>query len=75
MEKIKILKNALVLTLNESDELLEHTDIKIVEDVITEIGKNIVPLGNEEIVAQMTMNNRRNKRYSGLRFRLTERLP
>lgn len=50
MEKIKILKNALVLTLNESDELLEHTDIKIVEDVITEIGKNIVPLGNEEIV-------------------------
>ena len=30
--------------------------------------------GNEEIVAQMTQNNRRNKRYSGLRLRLVERM-
>ena len=27
-------------------------------------------VGNEELIAQMTQNNRRNKRYSGLRFRL-----
>ena len=29
-------------------------------------------VGNEEIVAQMTYNNRRDKRYSGLRYRLMQ---
>ena len=42
---------------------------------ITRARELLILVGNEEIVAQMTMNNRRNKRYSGLRFRLTERLP
>ena len=34
----------------------------------------LVLVGNEEVVAQMTANNRRNKRYSGLRHRLTDRM-
>ncbi|MBR4309162.1 MAG: ATP-dependent RecD-like DNA helicase [Oscillospiraceae bacterium] len=32
----------------------------------------MVIVGNETVVADMTMNNHRNKRYSGLRFRLKE---
>lgn len=37
---------------------------------ITRARDLLVLVGNEEIVAQMTENNRKNKRYSGLRFRL-----
>lgn len=32
----------------------------------------MIMVGNEEIIAQMTQNNRRNKRYCGLRHRLLE---
>lgn len=32
----------------------------------------MVVVGNENMIAEMTMNNHRNKRYSGLRFRLKE---
>ncbi len=39
---------------------------------ITRARELLILVGNEEIVAQMTYNNRRNKRYSGLRYRLTE---
>lgn len=39
---------------------------------ITRARELMVLVGNEEVVAQMTANNRRNKRYSGLRFRLAE---
>lgn len=39
---------------------------------ITRARNLLIMVGNEEIVAQMTANNRRNKRYSGLRYRLTE---
>lgn len=38
---------------------------------ITRARELLILVGNEEIVAQMTANNRRNKRYSGLRHRLT----
>ena len=38
---------------------------------ITRARELLILVGNEEIVAQMTRNNRRNKRYSGLRQRLT----
>lgn len=41
---------------------------------ITRARELLILVGNEEIVAQMTANNRKNKRYSGLRFRLAERL-
>ncbi|MBE6985529.1 MAG: ATP-dependent RecD-like DNA helicase [Ruminococcaceae bacterium] len=37
---------------------------------ITRAKNLLIMVGNEEIVAQMTANNKRNKRYSGLRFRL-----
>lgn len=37
---------------------------------ITRAKDLLVLVGNEVIVAQMTENNRKNKRYSGLRFRL-----
>ena len=37
---------------------------------ITRARELLLLVGNEELVAQMTQNNRRNKRYSGLRFRL-----
>ena len=37
---------------------------------ITRAKELLIMVGNEEIVAQMTANNRKNKRYSGLRFRL-----
>lgn len=37
---------------------------------ITRARELLVMVGNEQIVAQMTENNRRNKRYSTLRFRL-----
>ena len=40
---------------------------------ITRARELLILVGNEEIVAQMTENNRRNKRYSGLRHRLAER--
>lgn len=40
---------------------------------ITRARQLLIMVGNEEIVAQMTENNRRNKRYSGLRHRLSER--
>ncbi len=39
---------------------------------LTRARELIILVGNEEVVAQMTANNRRNKRYSGLRFRLME---
>ena len=41
---------------------------------ITRARELLVLVGNEEVVAQMTANNRRNKRYSGLRHRLTDRM-
>ena len=41
---------------------------------ITRARELLILIGNEEIVAQMTQNNRRNKRYSGLRLRLVERM-
>ena len=34
----------------------------------------MIMVGNEEVIAAMTENNRRNKRYSGLRHRLLEKL-
>ena len=34
----------------------------------------MIMVGNEDVVAAMTENNRRNKRYSGLRHRLLEKL-
>lgn len=37
---------------------------------ITRAKNLLILVGNEEVVAQMTENNRKNKRYSGLRFRL-----
>lgn len=40
---------------------------------ITRARELLIMVGSEEIVAQMTANNRRNKRYSGLRHRLAER--
>lgn len=40
---------------------------------ITRARELLILVGSEEIVAQMTANNRRNKRYSGLRHRLAER--
>ena len=39
---------------------------------ITRARELLVMVGNEEVVAHMTENNRRNKRYSGLKHRLTE---
>lgn len=39
---------------------------------ITRAKNLLILVGNEEVVAQMTANNRRNKRYSGLRHRLME---
>lgn len=39
---------------------------------ITRARELLVLVGNEDVVAQMTENNRRNKRYSGLRRRLME---
>lgn len=41
---------------------------------ITRARELLILVGNEEVVAQMTANNRKNKRYSGLRFRLTEQM-
>ena len=37
---------------------------------ITRARQLLILVGNEEVVAQMTHNNRRNRRYSGLRWRL-----
>lgn len=37
---------------------------------ITRARELLILVGNEEVVAQMTYNNRRDKRYSGLRWRL-----
>ena len=42
---------------------------------ITRARELLVMVGNENVVAQMTENNRRNKRYSGLRRRLMEYRP
>ena len=39
---------------------------------VTRARNLLIMVGNEEIVAQMVANNRRNKRYSGLRYRITE---
>ena len=39
---------------------------------VTRARELLILVGNEEVVAQMTHNNRRNKRYSGLKHRLTE---
>lgn len=39
---------------------------------ITRARNLLIMVGNEEVVARMTANNRRNKRYSGLRYRLME---
>ena len=38
---------------------------------VTRARELLILVGNEEVVAQMTYNNRRNKRYSGLKHRLT----
>ena len=46
----------------------------ILYTAITRAKDLLILVGNEEIVAQMTNNNRKNKRYSGLRFRLLEAL-
>lgn len=40
---------------------------------ITRARSLLILVGNEEVVAQMTANNRRNKRYSGLRHRIVAR--
>lgn len=45
-----ILKNAMILTLNEKDEILNNTDILIENDTIKQIGKNIIPEGNEKVI-------------------------
>jgi 5-methylthioadenosine/S-adenosylhomocysteine deaminase len=50
MIKQIILKNAKILTLNAKDEILDGTDIKIENDTITQIGKNIMPQSNEEVI-------------------------
>ena len=42
---------------------------------ITRARQLLILVGNEEVVAQMTHNNRRNRRYSGLRFRLAAGAP
>jgi len=42
---------------------------------ITRAKDLLIMVGNEEIVAQMTANNKKNKRYSGLRFRLIGEIP
>ena len=42
----------------------------ILYTAITRAKDLLIMVGNEEVVAQMTENNRKNKRYSGLRFRL-----
>ncbi len=47
--KKTILKNAMILTLNENDEVLENSDILIEGDTIKEISKNIVPEGDEAV--------------------------
>ena len=39
---------------------------------ITRARELLLLVGNEELIAQMTQNNRRNKRYSGLRFLLAD---
>lgn len=39
---------------------------------ITRAREMLILVGNEEVVAQMTYNNRRGKRYSGLRYRLMQ---
>ena len=39
---------------------------------ITRAREMLILVGNEEVVAQMTYNNRRDKRYSGLRYRLMQ---
>ncbi len=39
---------------------------------ITRARELLILVGNEEVVAQMTFNNRRDKRYSGLRWRLMQ---
>ncbi len=40
---------------------------------ITRARELLILVGNDEVVAHMAENNRRNKRYSGLKHRLTER--
>ena len=42
---------------------------------ITRARQLLILVGSEEVVAQMTRNNRRNRRYSGLRFRLAAGAP
>ena len=44
-----------------------RADVVVAERLQREL---LLLVGNEELIAQMTQNNRRNKRYSGLRFRL-----
>lgn len=39
---------------------------------LTRARELLILVGNEEVVAQMTANNRKNRRYSGLRHRLME---
>ncbi len=48
--KRTILKNASILTLNSSDEILKNTDILIENDTIKKIEKNITPLSNEKVI-------------------------
>jgi len=45
-----ILKNALILTLNDKDELLENTDIRIEGSLIQKIERNIQPGAADEVL-------------------------
>lgn len=48
--RTKILKNAMILTLNAKDEILTNTDVKIENDTIVEIAESINPVENEEVI-------------------------
>lgn len=45
-----LLKNAMILTLNEKDEILKNTDILIEDDEIKKIEKNIQPTADENVI-------------------------
>ena len=52
MENIrrKLLKNALVMTLNERDEILENCDLLIEDDLISEIGRGLNPQPGDQVI-------------------------
>lgn len=45
-----LLKNAMILTLNEKDEILKNTDILIEDDEIKKIEKGIQPTADENVI-------------------------